>query len=113
MNISTLSDSARVRLADAYGDGTVWFHFEDAEGRHAFVCIDGRKGSPTRYRLFDQARHPTRPRAVLLELGAPEEGIIIPLISRWLDSAPPGDLGLHEVGWELIRDTLIRIGCET
>ncbi len=69
-SVSTLSDSARVVLADAYGDGTVSFYFEDAEGRHAFVCIDGRKGSPTRYRLFDMALHPTRPTAVLLELGA-------------------------------------------
>jgi hypothetical protein len=96
--ISALSDSAQVVLADAYGDGTVWFAFEDAEGRWAHVCIDGRQGSPTRYRLFDLARHPKKPGAMLLELGAPEEGIVIPLVSRWLDSAPTRDLHLTEFG---------------
>jgi hypothetical protein len=111
--VSTLGDSVRVVLADAYGDGTAWFAFKDAEGRYATVCIDGRRGSPTRYRLFDMARHPKKPKAVLLELGSAEEGIVIPLVSRWLDSAPPRALGLHEIGWDLIRDTLIRIGSET
>jgi hypothetical protein len=111
--ISTLGRSARVVLADAYGDGMVWFAFEDAEGRYSTVCIDGRQGSPTRYRLFDMARHPKKPSAVLLDLGSAEEGIVIPLVSRWLDSAPPRVLGLHDIGWELLRDTLIRIGSET
>ena len=72
-----------------YNDGTVWFGFEDDESRYAEVCIDGRTGSPTRYRLFDLRRHPKKPDAMLLELGAPEEGIVIPLISRWLNSAAP------------------------
>jgi hypothetical protein len=101
-------------LADAYGDGTVWFGLKDSEGRHAIVCIDGRQGSPTRHRLFDQAQHPGKPGAILLELGAPEEGIVVPLVSRWLDSAAPRELGLTEFGWELIRDTLSRLGepCE-
>jgi hypothetical protein len=111
--VSALGDSARVVLADAYSDGTVWFAFEDGEGRRATVCIDGRQGSPTRYRLFDLARHPKKVTAVLLELGSAEEGIVIPLVSRWLDSAPPRALGLHDIGWELLRDTLIRIGSET
>jgi hypothetical protein len=111
--VSTLGESARIVLADAYGDGTVWFDFEDAEGRHATVCIDGRPGSSTRYRLFDMARHPKNDTAVLLELGCADEEIVIPLVSRWLDSAPPRALGLHDVGWEMLRDTLIRIGSET
>ena len=111
--VSTLGDSARVVLADAYSDGTVGFAFEDAEGGYAVVCIDGRQGSPTRHRLFDMARHPKLAAAVLLELGAAEESIVIPLVSRWLDSAPPPVLGLHDVGWKLFRDALIRIGSET
>jgi hypothetical protein len=111
--VSALGASARVILADAYRDGTVWFAFKEAEGHYATVCIDGRQGSPTRYRLFDLGRHPRKPDAVLLELGAPEEGVIIPLISRWLDSAPPRELGLTEWGCELMRDILIRIGSET
>jgi hypothetical protein len=111
--VSALDDSARVVLADAYGDGTVWFRLQDSDGRYASVCIDGRQGSPIRYRLFDLARHPKKPGAVLLELGGPEEGVIIPLASRWLDSAPPRKLHLTEFGWELIRDTLIRIGSES
>lgn len=110
--VSGLSDSARVVLADLYGDGTAWFSFQDSEGRRATVCIDGRQGSSTRYRLFDLARHPKRAEAVLLDLGAPEEAIVIPLVSRWLDSAESRKQ-LTEVGWERLRDALIRIGSET
>jgi hypothetical protein len=57
--ISALGDSARVLFADAYGDGTVWFNFKGNEGRYAEVCIDGRKGSPTRPKssvIFDLSR---------------------------------------------------------
>lgn len=108
--ISTLGNSIRVILADRYGDGTVWFSFENSEGDYATVCIDGRNGSPTKHRLFDQARHPSRPAAVLLELGGEEEGIVVPLVSRWLDSAEPNKLGLLEYGWELIREALVRLG---
>jgi hypothetical protein len=50
---------------------------------------------------------------VLLELGATEEGVVIPLVSRWLDSSSLRVLGLLDVGWGLLRDTLIRIGSET
>jgi hypothetical protein len=108
--VSLLRHSLRVDLADAYGDGTVWFALEDSKGHYAVVCIDGREGSPTQYRMFDRARHPRKPGAVLLELGSSEEGIIIPLVSKWLDSAPPRELGLTEYGRELIRDTLLRFG---
>lgn len=106
--ISTLGNSIRVILADRYGNGTVWFSFENSEGVHATVCIDGRNGRPTKHRLFDQARHPSRPGAVLLELGGEEERIVVPLVSRWLDSAVPHKL--TEYGWELIRDSLVRLG---
>jgi hypothetical protein len=108
--VLTLCAPLRVVLADAYGDGTVWFCVEDSAGRRATVCIDGREGSPTRHRLFDRARHPRRPEAVPLELGGPEEGLVVPLVSRWLDSAEPRRLGLTEFGWEKIRDALVRVG---
>jgi hypothetical protein len=108
--VSRLGDSPHVSIADGYGDGTVWFAIDGADDTFALVCIDGRRDSPTRHRLFDLARHPRKPGAVLLELGAPEEGIVVPLVSRWLDSAPPRKLGLTEYGWELIRSALFRLG---
>ena len=49
--VSDLDNSAHVWFADAYADGTIWFALKDAEGRYAEVCIDGRRGSPTRRRL--------------------------------------------------------------
>jgi hypothetical protein len=109
-SVSALGDDARVVLVDGYGDGTFWASFEDSEGRWATVCIDGRKGSPTRNRLFDRARHPRKPEAVLIELGAPEEGIVVPLISRWLDSDGPRNLGLREEGKEFVQAALLRLG---
>ena len=45
-----------------------------------------------------------------MELGAPEEGIVIPLLSRYLDSHGPKAAGLTEYGWELARETLLRYG---
>jgi hypothetical protein len=43
-------------------------------------------------------------------LGAPEEGIVVPLLSHYLDSGGPRALGLTEYGWELARETLLRLG---
>ena len=108
--ISALATPVQVLVADAYSDGTVGFILEDCNGRYANVCIDGRKGSPTQHRLFDRARHPAKPGAVLIDLGAPEEGLIVPLISQWLDSATPRRLRLSEYGWEFVRDALLRLG---
>lgn len=106
--ILTLGNSVRVSLADRYGDGTVWFCFKNSEGDLTAVCIDGRDESPTKHRLFDQARHPSHSDATLLELGGEEEGIVVSLVSRWLDSAVPHNL--TEYGRELIRDSLVRLG---
>ncbi len=108
--VLSLVGSLRVTLVDGYGDGTVWFAIEDSGSGGATLCIDGRERSPTRHRLFDLARHPQKPGAVLLELGGPEEGIVVPLVSRWLDSARPRELGLTEFGWEMVRDALLRLG---
>lgn len=108
--LSTLSEPIRVVLGSAYGDRTVWFAFEDSWRRRSHVCIDGRPDSGTKHRLFDGARHPNDLAAVLIELGAYEEGMVVSLASTWLDSGPPRDLGLNEFGWELIRDGLLRLG---
>lgn len=110
--ITTLGADLRVSLVDAYGDGTVWARLEDGGGRKAVACIDGRAGSPTRYRLFQGARHPKNPEAVLIDLGAVEEGIVVPLISRWLDSEEAREQ-LTSYGRELIQETLLRLGDST
>jgi hypothetical protein len=95
---------------DAYGDGTIWAWIKDGQGCCTEVCIDGRRGSPTRHRLFEHARHPRKAGAILIDLGAPEEGIIVPLLSRWLDSGEPQKLGLTERGKEIIQEGLLRLG---
>jgi hypothetical protein len=94
---------------DAYGDGTIWAALEDGQGRYTHVCIDGRRGSPTRHRLFERARHPRQQAAALIGLGAPEEGVIVPLLSRWLDSDEARQF-LTEAGKEIIQAGLLRLG---
>lgn len=84
--ISALGRASRVGWIDACADGTLWFEIDDTQGRTAVVCIDSREGSRTRYRLFEGARHPGKPEAVLIELGSSEEGIVVPALSYWLDS---------------------------
>jgi hypothetical protein len=95
-------------LADCYSDGTVWFRVEDGGGRTTCVCIDGREGSRTRYRLFDGSRHPGHPGVRLLELGGVEEGVLVPLISEWVSS--PEFAILPAVGRELFLATFNRYG---
>jgi hypothetical protein len=99
-----------VEWVDFYGDHTMHACISDEAGQRTAVCIDGRKNSPTRYRLFQRARHPNQPEAVLVELGAEEEGVVIPLLSRYLDSHGPKAAGLTEYGWELARETFLRYG---
>jgi hypothetical protein len=111
-SIISLGADLRVSFVDAYGDGTVHARLEDGTGRNAVVCIDGRSGSPTRYRLFQGARHPSMPAAVLIELGGVEEGIVVPLISRWLDS-DEARYQLTSHGRELAQETLLRLGDST
>jgi hypothetical protein len=108
--ITSLGPGLRVQWVDLYGDGTMMASLADSDGQVTHVCIDGRASSPTRGRLFQQARHPRQVGAVLVELGGEEEGIVVPLISRWLDSAGPKALELTELGWEMARDTLLRLG---
>jgi hypothetical protein len=113
--VTSLGRGLHVEWVDFYGvgasgDGTMTAVLSDNDGRTTAVCFDGRVNSPTRYRIFQQARHPGQPGAVLVELGSPEEGIVVPVISRWLDSGDPKALGLTELGWELARQTLLRLG---
>jgi hypothetical protein len=107
--LALLAEPLSVSIADAYSDGVVWFAIDGSDDRDALVYIDGRKASPTRNRMFEGARHPRRG-GRLIELGAADEGIVIALVSKWLDSAEPRKLGLTEHGWELIRDSLLRYG---
>jgi hypothetical protein len=98
-----------VALADAYHSGGVfWFDLE-GDGGTAVVCIEGREGSPMRYRLFQGARLPDRPEAVLIDLGSEEEGVIIPAISRYVES-DDAQRWLIVYGRELITEYLNQYG---
>jgi hypothetical protein len=108
--LTALGKRLRIEWVDFYGDLTMCACISDEAGQGTTICIDGRKSSPTRYRLFQQARHPNQQGAALVELGAQEEGIVIPLLSHYLDSHGPKASGLTEYGWELARETLLRYG---
>jgi hypothetical protein len=108
--LSALGKRLRVEWIDFYGDHTMHARISDEAGQQTEVCIDGRKNSRTRFRLFQQGRHPNKQGATLVELGAPEEGIVIPLLSKYIDSGGPKSLGLSEYGWELAKETLLRFG---
>lgn len=108
--VSALGGRLRVEWVDFYGDHTMHACISDEAGQRTQICIDGRRDSPTRYRLFQQARHPSKPGAALVELGAPEEGIVIPLLSKYLEAGGPKALSLTEYGWELAKEILLRFG---
>jgi hypothetical protein len=107
--VTALGKGLRVEWLDVYRDLTLHARLVDGAGQRTSICIDGRKCSPTRYRLFQQGRHPRQTGVTLVELGAPEEGIVVPLLSHYLDSGPRA-VGLTEYGWELARETLLRLG---
>ena len=107
--ISDLHMSLRVTLAGGYEDGTVWFTVADALDRYGTVCVDGRIDCPTRWRLFDGARHPKDEHAILVKLGCPLEGIVVPLLSHWLDTPEPRTF-LTEFGCKMLKDALVRLG---
>jgi hypothetical protein len=110
VSILELDSSARVIWVDSYSTNVFWADFEDAQGKRALVCIDLRKDSPTRNRLYEKAMHPNKPGAVLLDLGSEEEGVAIPLISRWLDSDEPRKIGIREEGIELVKRAFLKLG---
>src|SRR5262245_34677777 len=107
--VTALGKGLRVEWVDFYGDHTMHACISDDAGQRTEVCIDGRKDSPTRFRLFQQARHPRYAGATLVELGAEEEAIVVPLLSKYLDSGPKV-LKLSEFGWELAKETLRGVG---
>jgi hypothetical protein len=108
-SLADLGRDLRVEWVDFYGDHTMTIVIGDSTGQRAWFCIDGRANSPTRYRLFQNGRHPRKEGAVLVELGAPEEGTVVPLVSRFLEAGPKAT-ELTEFGWELARETLLRLG---
>jgi hypothetical protein len=115
--VASLGKELFVEWADAYGDGTIMVAITDNEGRKTHVCIDGRQNSPTRYRLFEQGRHPNFKGAILVELGSAEEGILVPVLSRWCDSEykpwnPRTDAPREETQLlkQLLKELLLRLG---
>lgn len=68
-----------------YGRGVLWAAIEDSEGARAHICIDNRVDSETRGRIFDGARHPAKPGATLVEIGAEMEGDVVAMLSSWCD----------------------------
>src|SRR5262245_18420439 len=108
--VRALGNRLRVERVDCYGDHTMHACISDEAGQRTHVCIDGRVNSPTPSRVFQQARHPSNPRAVLIEAGAEADGIVIPLLSLYLDSHGPKASGLTGYVWELALETLLRYG---
>jgi hypothetical protein len=82
---------------------------EDESGSRAVVCLDGRRGSPTQFRLLDGTRHPKHPGGILMELGSADEGIAVPLLSKWLDEQKPRCVAFeHSI--EVVRNAILRLG---
>ena len=115
--VLSLGRDLAVEWLDAYSDGTIMAAIRDARKQKTHVCIDGRTTSPTAYRLFERARHPNQSVAVLVGLGSIEEGILVPLLSRYCDSpyrrstietdAPKEETQQLKV---LLKELLIRYG---
>jgi hypothetical protein len=118
-SVGSFRPPIRVRLVDAFGSGgsgwvngfVWWASIEDCQGDWIHVCLDGRKASLTCHRLFEGAKHPSKPEAKLIELGSVEEGIIISLLSHWLDSSDVKHL--RQEALEQMRFDLIYYGDET
>ena len=108
-SLSSLRSLIKVTLVDAYGDGTIWFSLRGSCNRHATLFMDGRAESLTRYRLFDGGRHPSSNNMTLLDLGSVEEGIVIPLVSHWIDSGEM-ERQFTEYGVEKFLKTFNRYG---
>lgn len=116
--IADLVEPIDVALFGTYGEwdaGFVfWWRLKDAQDRRTAVSIDDRKDSPTCHRLFQGAKHPDSPEAHLVDLGSEEEGIAIPVLSKWFDLPPKDMMGTRhsEEVLEIVRDAILRIGEE-
>jgi hypothetical protein len=115
--VSSLGREVHVEWLDCHSDGTIMAALVDSQGRKTHVCVDGWQHSPTRFRLFEQARHPNQQGAVLVELGSPEEGVLVPLLSRYCDSPfkpwnPKTDAPREETQLlkQLLKEALLRLG---
>lgn len=113
--IASLTGEIRVESLDCCGtpeEGyVVCAKLRDARGHFATVCIDHLTGSPTQHRLFEGARHPRDAQAVMIELGAAEEGIVIPLLSTWLDHWEPWHGSPHDfVIKEAVQEAVLHLG---
>ena len=115
--VSSLVNEVFVEWADCYSDGTITVTLTDSHGHRSVVCIDNRRNSPTRYRLFEQVRHPNQTGAVLIELGSPEEGLLVPVLSHWCDSDykvwnPATDAPREETQMlkQILKEAMLRLG---
>jgi hypothetical protein len=115
--LSSLGKDLAVEWLDGYSDGTIMAAITDSQGRKTHVCIDGRKNSPTRFRLFEQARHPNQKEAVLVDLGSAVEGLVVPVLSRYCDTEfqirnPKIDAPREETQFlkHLMKEALLRLG---
>jgi hypothetical protein len=109
-SVLELDHTIQCTWVDNYSQNVFWATFQDSTGRGTHVCLDLRNDSATQSRLFEKARYPTMPEAVLLELGGEEEGIVIPLISRWLDSEEPHRVGFRAEGLDILIKGFLRVG---
>ena len=115
--VSCLGREVYVQWLDGYPDGTIMAALVDDHGRMTHACIDGRQRSPTRFRFFEQARHPNQPGAVLVDLGSPEEGMLVPFLSRYCDTRykpwnPKTDAPREETQLlkQTLKELLLRLG---
>lgn len=116
--VTALGDSIRVKLFDTYGNWdkgcVLWWYLEDARGQHAYVGLDDRKASPTRSRLYQGVRHPAKDGCQWIELGSVEECVIVPLLSRWLDSPETWQEARrgrpYEEFLEYVQNALVQLG---
>jgi hypothetical protein len=108
-SVLALGPNVHVAYVDFYGDRVLHAWIQNDQDRGTEVCLDLRKDSPTCNRLFEGGRYPHKEGAVLVELGSEQEGIVIPLLSCWLDSDRPRK-ELTEFGIELFQTALLRYG---
>lgn len=85
------------RHFDPWTSGVLWAAIEDSRGHRSHVCIDDRADSPTRGRIYVDARHPSKQRAKLVLLGDETEGALVSLFSRWCDD--PANWGTRAGGY--------------
>ena len=107
--LATLCPPLRVKLVDCWPEGSIWAVIQDSANQQSVVCFDGRETSRTRYRLFEGNKHPRRPNARIVELGSPEEDLVIGRLSRWYDSDGFWRGGYWPDFREMVQEALLRL----